>query len=228
MRTDFLYDLITGKCIREIKFEGAPPNALFLTFDDGPDPDCTPKILEILKRHEAKATFFVIGKKAQAESELIHEILSQGHSIGDHTIDHATSHYFKDEDIISEWLKNSSHLLTNELKLNPVAFRSPLGIKTPALNKVLRKNKTPLVLWNIRFFDSIKGFSVKDVNQKLASIKNGSIILLHDTHIGDAQKSSLMALEHLIIECKKRNFEFLPLSQQLVQNSFLEKYEIKK
>lgn len=223
MRTDKLYDKITGHCIREISFAGAPQNSLYLTFDDGPDANCTPKVLELLKRYRVKATFFVIGQKAKAETRLINEILSQGHSLGDHTIDHDTANYFKNEEGISQWLERSA-----ELKLKTVGFRSPLGIKTPALNKVLQKKKLPLVLWNLRFYDSKYGLTINAVDKKLADVKTGSIILLHDTHKEQTQAVFLMALEHLIVECQKRNFIFLPLTENLIQKSYLEKYETKK
>lgn len=222
MNIDSLYDKLTGKCIRQISFAGAPTDTLYLTFDDGPDAECTPKVLALLQKYQAKATFFVIGQKAQQENKLIQEILNQGHALGDHTIDHDTNNYFKDVSGINEWLNRSS-----ALKLKTVAFRSPLGIKTPALNKVLSQKKTPLVLWNIRFYDTKYGLTKEAVDKKLAAIANGSIILLHDTHKEQTQEVFLKALEHLIIKCQKRNFSFQPLTENLIQKSYLEKYETK-
>lgn len=227
MNTNFLYDKLTGKCVREILFDGSPKNSIYLTFDDGPDAICTPKVLELLNHHKAMATFFIIGQKAKDQPQLIKEIITKGHSIGDHTIDHDTSQYFNNSDKISQWIENSSELIKSELKLNPVGFRSPLGIKTPALNKVLYNKKMPLVLWNIRFYDTKKGLTIKAVNKKLALIKNGSIILLHDTHKNHNLNTFLNSLNYLIVECHKRNFTFLPLTAELIGNSYREKYEAK-
>ncbi|MBA2403954.1 MAG: polysaccharide deacetylase family protein [Bdellovibrionales bacterium] len=225
MKINFIYDQITGKCIREITFKGSPENSLYLTFDDGPDADCTPKVLTLLKKYQAKATFFVIGKKAGQEHALISEILAQGHSLGDHTIDHDTSHYFKNVKDIAHWLARSEDLFKATLNVSPVGFRSPLGIKTPALNKVLNQKKTPLVLWNVRFYDTKYGLTVEAVDKKINEIQAGSIILLHDTHKDQKQEIFLKALEHLLSECQKRNFKFQHLTENLIQKSYLEKYE---
>ncbi len=227
MKINSLYDKLTGKCIRKISFEGSPQNAIYLTFDDGPDPVCTPKVLNILNKFQAKATFFVIGQKAKVQKKIISDILSQGHSIGDHTIDHDTSNYFKNERKISNWLEKSSDLLKSELNINSVGFRSPLGIKTPALNKILNQKKIPLILWNIRFYDTNYDLNLKKIDKKLNNLQNGSIILLHDTHKGKNLKKFLEGLEYLICECQKRKYIFLPLTEQLIYKTFLGKYEIK-
>lgn len=224
MKIDKLYDFFSGPCIRQIVYDGAPKETIYLSFDDGPDESCTPKVLELLARENIKATFFLIGEKAKAQLGLTQRILSAGHSIGNHSIDHNTKNYFRDASSIRSWLKRSDDLFTKELGLNPVGFRSPAGVKTPALNNVLKGLHWPLVLWDVRFYDTLKGLCHKAVTKKLSSISDGSIILLHDTHQPLKQSEFLSSLEFLIVECKKKNFQFLPLNESMIINSYLHKY----
>jgi peptidoglycan/xylan/chitin deacetylase (PgdA/CDA1 family) len=220
-----IYDFFTGPCIRTITFQGAPENAIYLTFDDGPVNFCTPKVLDLLKRHDIQATFFIIGKKARNLRPIIERFISEGHKIGNHTIDHDTSRYFSTTHGIKDWLLTSENMLNQDLGVSSIGFRSPVGIKTPILNKVLRTMNMPLILWDVRFYDTRYGLSIKAVTKKLPTIQAGSIILLHDTHKGSKRVEFLEALEHLIIECKKKGLVFLPLSNTLVLNSYLYKYE---
>lgn len=224
MNLNQLYDKFTGPCIRQIAFKGAPENSLYLTFDDGPDPLCTPQVLSLLKKYNVKATFFVIGLKARQHPELTSQMLQHGHTIGDHSLDHNTKNYFKNEATIREWL-NSSAANLQELKLSSIGFRSPVGIKTPALNKVLARLRHPLILWSVRFYDTARGLSLEAVKEKMNSLKSGDIILLHDTHPEDRRHEFLKALEHFIEKSLELGFSFRPLETTLVLNSFTEKYE---
>lgn len=221
MKLDHLYDHFSGPCIREIS---SPAQAVYLTFDDGPDPEFTPAVLTLLKKYKAKATFFLIGKKADEHYSIVQQMLSEGHALGDHSLDHDTRNYFRPETQIAKWLESSDTLL-KKLDLSPVGFRSPLGIKTPGLNNVLKKNKTPLVLWSVRFYDTQVALTKNRINKKLSEIKAGSIILLHDTQAQNRQESFLLALEHLLIECQKKGLQFLALDKKIILNTYLEKYE---
>jgi peptidoglycan/xylan/chitin deacetylase (PgdA/CDA1 family) len=225
MKTDNLYDLLTGKCIRKIQFVGAPKNSIYLTFDDGPTSHCTPQLLDLLFKHNVRATFFLIGNKVPNLKNLTERILSEGHSIGNHTIDHDTTRYFSNSNKVSEWIKTSIDFFERELNIKPIGFRSPAGIKTPSLNKILQEMHLPLILWDVRFYDTSLGLEHKSVTKKLSKISDGSIILLHDTHSGKKLSEFLTSVEYLIIECKKKNLNFLPLEESLVHKSYLYKYQ---
>ncbi len=227
MNIDPLYDLFTGRCIRKIAFQSAPANAVYLTFDDGPTAHCTPQVLDLLARHNVKATFFLIGKNAGENSELTKRILLEGHRIGNHTIDHDTKHYMGGVGQIAKWVKSSQDFFEHSIKVESIGFRSPLGIKTPPLNKVLAKMKMPLILWDVRFYDTKYGLSKDAVEKKLSSINPGSIILLHDCHVGKKQDEFLEALEYLLVECLKKNLQFIPLEKSYVTKTYEEKYSTK-
>jgi peptidoglycan/xylan/chitin deacetylase (PgdA/CDA1 family) len=221
-----IYDFLTGRCLRNISFPGENKASVYLTFDDGPDYDCTPKVLELLKRHEIKATFFVIGNKAKESKDIIERMLLAGHSIGNHTIDHNTTRYFSGPSGIKKWITSSEELLQNDLGISSIGFRSPVGIKTPALNIALKTLNMPLILWNVRFYDTRYGLNVKSVKNKLPDIKAGSIILLHDTHQGAKQNEFLKALEFLIVETKKKGLQFEVLEKNKVHEAYRHKYNI--
>ena len=220
-----IYDFLTGRCIRKIAFSGAPENSVYLTFDDGPSAVCTPLVLDLLLHHKVKATFFLIGQKAISQEPLTRRILAEGHTIGNHSIDHDTRQFFGTQESMKQWLSVSHNIFSQVLKINSIGFRSPLGMKTPPMNSVLKYVKWPLILWDVRFYDTKYGLSKKVVKEKLSTISDGSIILLHDTHVGAKQAEFLSALEYLIIETKKKNLKFLPLEESLVMNSYLEKYK---
>lgn len=217
------YDSLTGKCIRAIDHPAAPPQTVYLTFDDGPDALCTPRVLECLSANQAKATFFVIGHKARAQRGLLAKILDLGHAIGDHTIDHDTRHYFNSRVPMAQWL-NLSRRNLQEIGVTPVGFRSPLGIKTPALNRVLLDQKRPLVLWNIRFFDTARGLTARMVEKKLAKIKAGDIVLLHDTHALERRAEFLSALSLLLEGLRQKGFVCAALSEDLIKRTYEFKY----
>jgi peptidoglycan/xylan/chitin deacetylase (PgdA/CDA1 family) len=224
MLNNSLYDYLTGKCIRRIAYKDSPKNTVYLTFDDGPNPLCTPQVLDLLKKHQVRATFFLVGSNAKAELELTKRIQQEGHHIGNHSIDHDTKRYFSGTSGMADWFKESQEIFEKELQIKTIGFRSPAGIKTPPLNKLLSEKNIPLILWDVRFYDTKYGLSVEAVNKKLPSISSGSIILLHDSHQGSKQNEFLLALEHLIIECKKKALSFLPLEESMITSSFTEKY----
>jgi peptidoglycan/xylan/chitin deacetylase (PgdA/CDA1 family) len=225
MNIDPLYDFFTGRCIRTISCPEADPQAIYLTFDDGPHPTGTPQVLSLLDKHKIPATFFLIGEKAEAFPELAARILENGHAIADHTIDHNTDNYFKGPQMIGAWLDQSAAKL-RKLGLSSVGFRSPLGIKTPALNMALRQRKEPLILWNVRFYDTNHLLTVERVEKKMSSVIPGSIILLHDTHEGEKLRIFLEALDRFIVLCKEKGLHFSPLKRDLITGSYRKKYEI--
>lgn len=225
MKIDQFYDLFTGRCIREIKFAGAEENAVYLTFDDGPDQECTLKVLEVLDKYHIKATFFVIATRVAQFPKILERLKSGGHAIGNHSFDHDVKNYFKDAANLNEWIEKAEVIIKDKTESNSIGFRSPIGIKTPSLNKVLNNRRLPLILWNIRFFDTKYGLSQTAVQKKLPDITGGSIILLHDTHKGSTQKEFIESLELLILECQKKKLQFRPLTKDLVLKSYEEKYE---
>jgi peptidoglycan/xylan/chitin deacetylase (PgdA/CDA1 family) len=193
---------------------------VFLTFDDGPDPSFTPQVLDLLKKHHVSATFFFIAEKAQRNINLLTRVINEGHSIGNHSLDHQTSTFFKSKHFIKKWIIQSDELF-NELGVEPVGFRSPLGLNTPTFNQCLFEMEKPLVLWNHRFYDTLFNINDKKINQVVKHITNGSIILLHDTQPEKRQEKFLSQLEVLILKIKKNDYSFRPLVKSEIKQSYL-------
>jgi peptidoglycan/xylan/chitin deacetylase (PgdA/CDA1 family) len=127
--------------------------AVALTFDDGPDPATTPALLEVLKRYEAIATFFVIGERAAAHPGLIRLILSGGHSIGNHSYHHSPLLMLCPVFRLRAEIQATRELLS-EFGISACAFRPPVGITSPRLGPVLAEMGLICVNFNRRGFDA--------------------------------------------------------------------------
>ena len=175
-----------------------------LTFDDGPDPTMTPKILEILTRHHVKGTFFLIGENVLANPELVKQISDEGHSIGNHTYYHKTIFPISSENKITEEIKKTNQLLEQITSKKIIFFRPPFGITNPNIKKTLKKLEMTSVGWDVRSLDTITKDAEKLSNRVINGInKGGSIILFHDRCA-----STLEILENIIIYCHEKGLKF--------------------
>ncbi|HRF99668.1 MAG TPA: polysaccharide deacetylase family protein [Bacteroidia bacterium] len=151
---------------------------VLLTFDDGPHTN-TIKVLEILKKHNVKAVFFVIGKNIQGNEAILKEIVADGHQIGNHSFSH---HNFIDlwstKKVAEDFA--SCEKLIEQYQPNTKLFRPPYGVTNPNIAKALKQLNLQSIGWNVRSYDT----SIKDVEKikqrVLSQLKPGAIILLHD------------------------------------------------
>ena len=161
---------------------------IFLTFDDGPTPEITEFVLSELKKHHAKATFFCIGKNIKNHPEIFSEIISDGHSIGNHTQNHLKGWKTKTEDyidnvlecenVISSAVENSINLKTQNSKL----FRPPYGKIKKSQAKELLKRNYKIIMWDVLSADFDTTISKEKCLQNvLENTKEGSIIVFHDS-----------------------------------------------
>ena len=147
---------------------------LYLTFDDGPDPDSTPELINLLYKYKIRGLFFVDGRAAERFPELVGQLLSGGHSVGNH----GYSHY-------DGWRTSAEKYIEDVSKadglINSRTFRPPFGrMKTSQYQKLKKKYK--IVLWDIMPYDFDKKFGRgKSLQVLKKNIRPGSIIVLHDT-----------------------------------------------
>ncbi len=203
--------------IRKIDSPGAN-SKVYLTFDDGPSHDLTPKVLDVLKTYGATATFFVIGNKAANEIDLINRMLIEGHSVQSHSVDHDYRNYFKSKLKLKAWMQNSISHLASVTHKKVFAFRPPAGILTPPLLKVAKDLNLPLVLWNQRFFDSLQQLTISKVSERISNIRAGDIILLHDHQKKNNGESFLLAFEYLVQELQNKKFKLCSIAESDVLN----------
>lgn len=174
-------------------------NNIWLTFDDGPTPEVTPYILQVLKHEKIKATFFLVGEQIEKFPNLVNDILSDGHLIANHSYSHKNG-----------WLTSKKKYLKDikscqELMPQNKLFRPPYGKITTAQISLL-KAKYKIILWDVLSWDFSKKTTPKSVKQNvLKNTRNGSIIVFHNN-----QKSfrNLRVLEEIIQELKKQGFRF--------------------
>ena len=151
-----------------------------LTFDDGPNEEVTTQLLEILNKHNVKATFFCIGSKVNINKSVIERIANEGHLIGNHSFYHAN--YF--DLLSSERMIKEIDLTNNDIYkitgVKPLLFRPPFGVTNPPLRRALNNSGMTSIGWSLRTFDTMNG-----ANQVMEKLKNnttpGDIILFHDT-----------------------------------------------
>jgi peptidoglycan/xylan/chitin deacetylase (PgdA/CDA1 family) len=151
-----------------------------LTFDDGPHPDYTPRILDVLARHGVKTTFFVVGEKAEAHPEIVRRIVAEGHLVGNHTYSHSTRFPWMSERKMKEEIHRCDVVLKKTTGERPVLFRPPFGVTNPTLARSLRRDFT-VAGWDVRSFDTMSRWPRTKVFERvLRRIKPGSVVLLHD------------------------------------------------
>ena len=174
-------------------------NNIWLTFDDGPTPEVTPYILQVLKQEKIKATFFLVGEQIEKFPNLVNDILSDGHLIANHSYSHKNGWLTSKEKYLKDIEGCQEFMPQNKL------FRPPYGKITTAQISLL-KEKYKIILWDVLSWDFSKKRTPKRVKQNvLKNTKNGSIIVFHNN-----QKSfrNLRVLKETIQELKKQGFRF--------------------
>jgi len=198
-----------------IRSIAAQSKSVFLTFDDGPDPVGTLKVLEILKKHQAKATFFLVAEKIRTHQDLVREIVAQGHALGNHSWDHRYRYLWTGKERLIQWIKSADIELNRAGKSPSVGFRPPAGVLTPPLLKAARELNQPVILWNERFFDAVFTWSETKARKSAAKLTGGSIVLLHDRQPAHRIDSFCKTLDTYLACLKARGLRFEPLTLEL-------------
>jgi peptidoglycan/xylan/chitin deacetylase (PgdA/CDA1 family) len=153
-----------------------------LTIDDGPDPEVTPAVLDILDRRGARATFFCIAERVREHASLCREIVARGHSVQNHSDRHAHTFSLLGPKAIARELAAAQETIVAITGEPPRFFRAPAGLRNPFLAPILQRFDLQLVSWTRRGFDTLRS----DVDAVLARLVNGlgpgDILLAHDGH----------------------------------------------
>lgn len=181
-----------------------------LTFDDGPDYSYTPELLDILDKHQVKATFFSIGYRMTESPELALEVYQRGHLIGNHSYSHHLwFDLFSSRRMLRD-LQQMDEVLFKATGVKPKLFRPPYGVTNPNLSKAIKRGGYTAIGWNIRSLDTVINDPDK-LRQKIeALLKPGAIILLHDT-----SPSTTGMLDTLITHIKASGYEITGLDKML-------------
>lgn len=177
-------------------------NKVYLTFDDGPHPEITSEVLNMLEEFNAKATFFCVGKNVAKYPETYQRILDEGHSVGNHTHNHLNGFESSKEEYIKN-VENASKLIDSEL------FRPPYGkIKTSQLKSI--KKDYQIIMWSLIAGDWDISLTKEQCFYAIKqNIKSGDIVVLHDSE--KAHEKMIFTLEKTLEFAKEKGFELAKL-----------------
>ncbi len=184
----------SGVYLKTINSNPRHINEVAITFDDGPDGDQTPRILDLLEKYDAKATFFVIGRKAKENLPVLNRMVQKGHVIGNHSFGHSNWFPFKTVQTIRREILETRAIIEQVIKKPNSYFRPPFGVLNTNIAQALVNLDFLTVGWTIRSLDTQNEAAEIVFNRIRKKMKGGDIILLHDT-----SKNILGILEKLLV-----------------------------
>ena len=180
-----------------------------LTFDDGPNPAYTPRILQILKEKKVRATFFLIGQHAQQHPDLVKKIYESGHELGDHTFSHVELPKVPSDKIKQE-VESTRSIVESATGAKIFLFRPPWGIFDGRSLAEIAMRKFDAVLWSVDSRDWSRPGIAQIKANVLEKAGNGSIILFHDDH-----DQIVQALPDIILNLQQRGYQFITVSEMM-------------
>lgn len=180
-----------------------------LTFDDGPS-IYTLEVLELLKKYNAKATFFCIGKNIETHPEILQKVISEGHLVGNHSYSHSKFFDFYNAKKITEEIKRTDMLLEKFTSRKINFFRPPYGVTTPSIRRALKVTGHKTIGWNIRSLDGGTQNQELIFNRLIKHISPGGIVLLHDTG-----EHSVLVLEQFLQFLQQNNYQVVSIEELL-------------
>ena len=176
------------------------PKEIYLTFDDGPTLEVTNFVLEELKKHQAKATFFCIGKNVKKHQNIYHKIQEEGHSVGNHTFNHLNGLLTKNTRYIENIQQASAYIVSK-------LFRPPYGRLKSSQARLLQQEGYKIIMWDVLSGDFDRSISPeKCLENVLKNTTNGSIIVMHDSE--KAKDKIYFALPRILDHFSQKGYLF--------------------
>jgi peptidoglycan-N-acetylglucosamine deacetylase len=202
-------------------FTGPSPGSrqLALTYDDGPNDPHTLRLLEVLAKHNVRATFFLIGRYVEQRPDLAREIVQAGHTVGNHTFTHPLL-TFKSEAQIRRELSRCHAALQDAIGQHSYLFRPPFGGRRPAVLRIAREMGLQPVMWNVTGYDWNAPPAAMIERKVVKQIRGGDVILLHDgghKQLGADRSQTVIATDHLLTRYKSEGFEFVTILKMMTE-----------
>lgn len=194
---------------------------LALTYDDGPNDPHTQHLLDVLAKHQAKATFFLIGRYVRQRPEIVRAIVQAGHAVGNHTFTHPLL-IFKSTTEIREELSQCRDAIEDATGKPIHLFRPPFGGRRPAVLRIARELGLQPIMWNITGYDWNAPPAVTIERTVSRKIRGGNVILLHDgghKQLGTDRSQTVIATDRLLAHYKSEKFDFVTISQMMKAES---------
>ncbi len=190
---------------------------LALTYDDGPNDPWTMKLLEVLAKHQAPATFFMLGKYVRQHPEIALAVAQAGHAIGNHSYSHPNL-IFSSEAKLRQELEDTNQAIQDATGERPFLFRPPFGGRRPGTFKVVEELKMFPVMWRVTCFDWSARSPEDILKHARRQIAGGEVVLLHDgghLHMGEDRSRTVAATDELIQEYKDKGFIFTTVTEMM-------------
>ncbi|MDB5258268.1 MAG: polysaccharide deacetylase family protein [Chitinophagaceae bacterium] len=178
-----------------------------LTFDDGPS-EHTNQVLDILKKFNVKATFFLIGSKIETNQEVLRRLVEEGHQLGNHTYHHSKATGFYPLQKLNDELIATRTVVKQFAGLNMILYRPPFGVTTPNLAKVVSQLRLNVIGWSVRSFDTTAQSAESIIQRVLKQVKPGAVVLLHDN-----REKCATVLETIIPHLLNQHYTFATVGE---------------
>lgn len=189
-----------------------------LSFDDGPDPEVTPAVLDALARYGARATFFGIGRALQAQPLLARRIAADHHELGNHSWAHSRWQAFFGARRQTQEIERGAQAITalTGTAAQPL-YRPPIGLKSPPLARAAERLRLTLVAWSLHSRDTRGGDPRRIAQRVLDKIRPGDIVLMHDGHDlpGRHRPATAQALPQILEGLRQRGLQCVTVSELL-------------
>jgi peptidoglycan-N-acetylglucosamine deacetylase len=198
---------------RPITNVGAGRRTVALTFDDGPNPEATPRILDALRERGVKATFFVLGRHADLWPELVRRVADEGHTLGNHGWHHRKLHV-RGPAYVRRDLTMGTESIERASGIRPRLFRAPHGVRSPWVTPIARSLGQKTVGWSRGVWDSAKPGVEKIVRRTVDGTRPGRIMLLHDGDGYDAhgdRSQTAAAIPRILDELLSQGYGFVTI-----------------
>ena len=173
------------------------PAAVAITIDDGPEPEVTGRVLDVLDEHHATATFFCIGERVERHRALARAIVGRGHEIANHSYRHLMSFSLLGPRGMAREIARAQQVIGETTGEIARFFRAPAGLRNPFLEPVLTRANLQLVSWTRRGFDTVYGSAGRVLGSLTRDLRDGDILLLHDGHAASTPSGAPVILEVL-------------------------------
>ena len=171
--------------------------AVAITLDDGPDPEVTSRVLDLLDEHNARATFFCIGERVERHPALARAIVARGHEIGNHSYRHLKRFSLLGPRGVAQEIQRAQEAIGAATGETAYFFRAPAGLRNPFLEPALARANLQLVSWTRRGFDTVSGSAGRVLDSLTRRLREGDILLLHDGHAARTATGAPVILEVL-------------------------------
>ncbi|WP_295642665.1 polysaccharide deacetylase family protein [uncultured Methylibium sp.] len=207
-----------GPNVTQLPAGRAARGEIALTIDDGPDPEVTPRVLDLLDAQDVRATFFCIAERAREHAALTREIVARGHSVQNHSLAHRHNFSLLGPRGYEAELSRAQQLLADLTGQRPTCFRAPAGLRNPFLDPVLHRLGLHLVSWTRRGFDTRERSADRVLARLTQRLAGGDILLLHDGHAARAASGRpvlLDVLPLLLAQARAAGLHWVTLAEAL-------------